>query len=168
MEMNNIQNLCQVADMILRRTPDARALVKGSAAYPNLMGTVSFFGTSSGVLVLADFKGLPAGTGNCRAGSIFAFHIHEGGSCTGSAQDPFADADGHYNPGTCPHPYHAGDMPPLFGNNGIAWTAFLTDRFKVPEIVGRTVVVHASPDDFTTQPSGNSGAKIACGIIEPA
>ena len=166
MELNNIQNLGQMADMILRRTPDARALVRGSSAYPNLMGTVSFFGTSSGVFVMADFKGLPAGMGACHTGSIFAFHIHEGGRCTGSAQDPFADAGGHYNPGNCPHPYHAGDMPPLFGNNGTAWTTFLTNRFKVPEIVGRTVVVHALPDDFTTQPSGNSGAKIACGVIE--
>jgi len=166
MELNHVQNLGHVADMILHKSPDALAIVKGSSAYPNLMGTVSFFNTSSGVLILADFKGLPAGTGTCRGGSIFAFHIHEGGSCTGTAQDPFANAGGHYNPGNCPHPYHAGDMQPLFGNNGTAWMAFLTDRFKVSEIIGKTVIVHASPDDFTTQPSGNAGAKIACGVIE--
>ena len=97
-----------VRDVFYTVVPEEARATAPTAA--RAMGTVSFFGTSSGVLVLADFKGLPAGTGNCRAGSIFAFHIHEGGNCTGSAQDPFADADGHYNPGTCPHPYHAGDM----------------------------------------------------------
>lgn len=42
---------------------------------------------------------------------------------------------------------------------------FLTDRFKVDDVIGRTVIIHDKPDDFTTQPSGNSGEKIACGII---
>ena len=57
-------------------------------------------------------------------------------------------------------------MPPLFGNSGRAWLAFLTDRITVDEIIGKTVVIHSAPDDFTTQPSGNSGSKIACGAIE--
>jgi len=73
---------------------------------------------------------------------------------------------GHYNPDNLPHPYHSGDMPPLFGNDGTAFSVFLTNRFKIDEIIGRTVVIHAQPDDFTSQPSGNSGEKIACGIIE--
>ena len=50
---------------------------------------------------------------------------------------------------------------------GFAWMAVLTDRFRVPDILGRTVIVHSQPDDFTTQPSGNAGAKIACGVITP-
>ena len=49
--------------------------------------------------------------------------------------------------------------------NGYAFSAFLTDRFTVKEIVGRTVIMHSSPDDFTSQPSGNAGEKIACGEI---
>lgn len=79
--------------------------------------------------------------------------------------DPLADAMAHYDPGSCEHPHHAGDLPPLFGNNGFALCAFLTNRFSVDEVVGRTVIIHDRPDDFTTQPSGNSGMKIACGVI---
>ena len=51
-------------------------------------------------------------------------------------------------------------------NHGKADMAVLTDRFRVDEIIGRTVVLHRNPDDFQTQPSGNAGIKIACGIIE--
>ncbi|MCX7614928.1 MAG: superoxide dismutase family protein, partial [Clostridiales bacterium] len=65
----------------------------------------------------------------------------------------------------CNHPGHAGDLPPLFGNYGHAFMAVFTGRVSVSEIIGRTVIIHASPDDFTTQPSGNSGKKIACGQI---
>lgn len=81
--------------------------------------------------------------------------------------DPFADAMPHYDPNGCEHPHHAGDLPPLFENNGFALSLVLTDRFSVDEVIGRTVIVHADPDDFTTQPSGNSGEKIACGVIRP-
>ena len=80
--------------------------------------------------------------------------------------DPFAGAMSHYNPKGCEHPYHAGDLPPLFGNGGSALSLFLTNRFSVREITGKTVIIHDRPDDFTTQPSGNSGTKIACGVIE--
>ena len=71
----------------------------------------------------------------------------------------------HDNPYHCPHPYHAGDMPPLFGANGYAFSAFLSDRFTVEEVIGKTVIFHEAPDDFVTQPSGNAGAKMACGVI---
>jgi len=54
---------------------------------------------------------------------------------------------------------------PLFSNSGYAWSSFLTNRFTVDQIIGRTVIIHSDPDDFTTQPSGNSGKKIACGEI---
>ncbi len=96
---------------------------------------------------------------------IFGFHIHEGGCCRGNESDPFADTLSHYNPNGCEHPAHAGDLPPLFGNKGCAFSAFLTDRFTVEEIIGRTVVIHDMPDDFTTQPAGGSGSKIGCGVI---
>ena len=56
-------------------------------------------------------------------------------------------------------------MPPLIANNGYAIQAFLTDRFTVREILGKTVIIHDSADDFTSQPAGNAGARIACGVI---
>ena len=151
-------------DALLRRRPQAWARIKGSALYPNLFGMVRFYARPNGVFVVTEVEGLPTYNEECSS-PIFAFHIHGGGSCTGNMSDPFANAQMHYNPGNCPHPYHAGDMPPLFGANGYAFSAFLTDRFILPEIIGRTVVIHSAPDDFFTQPSGNSGAKIACGEI---
>ena len=68
-------------------------------------------------------------------------------------------------PNACLHPYHAGDMPPLFAVGSRAFLAFFTDRFTASEIFGKTVIVHDGRDDFTTQPSGNAGKKIACGVI---
>ncbi len=149
-----------------QRLPDAVAVMSGAPAYPTVHGKVAFYRVRGGVLAVADILGLPTGTGPCRQ-PIFALHIHEGGDCSGTAEDPFADAGTHYNPNRCPHPYHAGDMPPLFGAGGHGFTAFLSDRFTVADILNRTVILHAAPDDFTTQPAGNAGNKIACGVIRP-
>ena len=57
-------------------------------------------------------------------------------------------------------------MPPLFGNDGFAMMMFYTDRFYPETVIGRTVVIHDMPDDFKTQPAGDSGMKIACGEIK--
>lgn len=149
---------------MLNSKPMAKARIRGDEAHKDLHGTVSFYELPNGVLVRAEIYGLPAGDGPC-GGKVFGFHIHEGDSCTGNAEDPFADTGMHYNPHQCTHPAHAGDLPPLFGNGGYAFSAFLTDRFTVYDIIGRTVIIHSGPDDFTTQPSGNSGKKIACGVI---
>jgi Cu-Zn family superoxide dismutase len=146
------------------RYPSAWAVLRGSNAFPQLRGTVRFYENGNGVLVVTEVMGLPTAQPPCES-NIFALHIHEGGSCTGSEQDPFADVGMHYNPLGCPHPHHAGDMPPLFGVNGYAFGAFVTDRFTVREIVGRSVILHGSTDDFTTQPAGGAGQKIACGEI---
>lgn len=150
---------------IIRQPPQAFASVKGSAEYPSIIGTVTFYESRYGVLIMADIGGLPKGDPNSCQDSIFAFHIHEGGSCTGNAEDLFADTGMHWNPTGCPHPYHAGDLPPLFGNNGYAFSVFLSNRFSLRDVIGKTVVLHRNPDDFHTQPSGNSGQKIACGVI---
>ena len=154
-----------LTDVLLSNFPFAKAIIQGSPDYPKIHGAVNFYQLSQGVVVAADINGLPMGDGKCGC-RVFAFHIHEGESCTGTKNEPLANTGGHYDPEDCPHPCHAGDMPPLFGNSGRAWLAFLTDRIKVEEIVGKTVVIHSAPDDFTTQPSGNSGSKIACGAIE--
>lgn len=150
--------------LIGQRLPDAVAVMNGSPAYPTVQGTVSFYRMRGGVLAVADILGLPTDTDPCRQ-PIFALHIHEGVSCSGTPADPFADAGTHYNPRRCPHPYHAGDMPPIFGAGGRGFSAFLSNRFTIAEILEKTVILHASVDDFSTQPAGNAGAKIACGVI---
>ncbi len=145
------------------RHPSAVAYVSGSSGYSLIKGIVRFYRSAYGVFVVAQVSGLPIGS-MC-ASPIFGFHIHEGASCSGNADDPFADTLTHYNPKGCQHPYHAGDLPPLFGANGYAYSAVLTNRFTIDEIIGKTIVIHSSPDDFTSQPSGNAGKKIACGVI---
>ena len=143
----------------LQQRPNAIAKICGSCDYPDIYGKGYFYQTYCGVLVAVQVTGLPKK-------GIFALHIHSGNCCTGNENDPFADAMTHYNPENNPHPYHAGDLPPLFGNKGEAFQVVLTDRFSICEIVNRTIIIHSAPDDFTTQPAGNSGEKIACGVIK--
>lgn len=160
--MNSFNPFCS----IFHRRADAVAFINGSENDPDIHGRILFYSTRSGVIVRAEITGLPKGHPPC-ANPIFAFHIHGGTECSGNETDAFANAGTHYDPHACPHPDHAGDLPPLFGANGRAFSMFLTDRFTVPEILGKTVIIHASPDDFTTQPSGNAGKKMACGVITP-
>lgn len=145
--------------------PNSAADISGGENYPGIRGRVIFRQQKNGVLVTADIYGLPTGETGCGSG-VFGFHIHEGEDCGSNGQEPFSNTKGHYNPGDCPHPYHAGDLPPLFENDGYAYMSFLTNRFTATEIIGRTVVIHLKPDDFHSQPSGNSGEKIACGVIK--
>ncbi|MGI6014116.1 MAG: superoxide dismutase family protein [Oscillospiraceae bacterium] len=159
------QSLNLTSYLLCHAQASARAFVRGSDSYPAIDGVVSFYEIGRGIIVSAEFRGLPKGDPKCPE-TVFGFHIHSGTSCTGNAEDPFADADGHYNPNQCPHPAHAGDLPPLFGSDGQAWIAFYTNRFVLSEILGKTIIVHNKPDDFTSQPAGNSGEKIACGLIE--
>ena len=144
--------------------PYAFAKIKGNNDYPRINGIVYFYKVQAGVLVLIHVNGLPISDSICKK-PIFAVHIHSGSSCTGNNNDPFADAMMHYNPNDCAHPYHAGDLPPIFGVDGLGFSIFLTNRFSIEDIIGKTVIIHSAPDDFTTQPSGNSGTKIACGVI---
>ena len=140
---------------------NAKAVIRGGRQAPHLRGEVTFEQKRNGVLVTAQISGLPH---NSKSG-FFAMHIHEGKSCAGPN---FAETGSHYNPQAKPHPKHAGDMPPLLYCAGSAYLSFITDRFRVQDIIGRTVVIHNGADDFKTQPAGNSGDKIACGIIRKA
>lgn len=150
---------------LLNRPPQAWADLRGDVLHPGIYGIALFHQTPDGVIVAVDVSGLPSAQGAC-SGRFFAFHIHEGSACRGSATDPFSAAGSHFNPTGCPHPFHAGDLPPLLGCDGDALSVFLTNRFRVDEVVGRTVIIHDQPDDFTTQPAGNAGSRIACGVIE--
>lgn len=149
-------------ELLLRDRPDAAAWIQGNAQYPDLDGMVKFYRTSyGGVLVEAQLFGLPdaavPGSSN-----FYAMHIHESGDCSNN----FDNTGMHYNPTNTEHPNHAGDMPPLFGNQGYAFSVFYDKRFTIQEIIGRAVIIHEKADDFTTQPSGNAGAKIGCGEIK--
>lgn len=145
--------------------PEAYANVQGSVDNSEIRGKVSFYGVHNGTLVVVEIYGLP-NTMEKGNGNFYGFHIHEGASCTGDEADPFRNAGAHYNPKKEEHPKHVGDLPPLLANDGIAWSAVYTDRFYPEDVIGRTVVIHDMADDFHTQPSGDSGKKIACGEIE--
>ena len=141
--------------------PGAAAWVTGNSANPGLSGLVKFYATPyGGILVEAEFFGLPNSSVPGSTG-FYAMHIHENGECA----IPFDRTGNHYSRTPAMHPDHTGDMIPLFANQGYAWCAFYDKRIALPEIMGRSVVVHAMPDDFVTQPSGNSGEKIGCGVI---
>lgn len=139
--------------------PHAIAHIRGGTQAPELCGQVIFYQRKNHVLISVNIKGLPQ-----TDSGFFGFHIHEGGSCTGI---DFSDTGTHYDPANVPHPQHAGDLPPLMLCNGGACQTMTTDRFCLKEILGRTVVIHSMPDDFRTQPAGNAGTKIACGVILP-
>ena len=143
-----------------RKCPDAVAEICGGVEAPQLTGCVQFYQENGCVLIVARVSGLP----RVSETGFFGFHIHQGESCSGA---DFSETGSHYNPTGQAHPKHAGDLPPLFSANGNAYLSFITNRFTIPEILGKSVVIHSSPDDFTTQPSGNAVEKIACGIIRP-
>ena len=127
-------------------------------------GTVTFTKVEGGVKVSAKVAGLAEGA--------HGFHVHEFGDC--SAADGLS-AGGHFNPTAEPHagPHdahrHTGDMGNLTaGKDGVATVEYVDPResFDGPNsILGRGVIVHASADDFKTQPTGNAGGRLACGVI---
>ena len=128
-------------------------------------GSATFTERGGRVYVEADVTGLAPNREH-------GFHVHEKGDC--SSGDGMS-AGGHFNPDGKPHgpqnaPHHAGDMPPLKADaNGVAEQKFMlmgpTVAAGPASLVGRAIIVHANPDDFTTQPTGNSGARIGCGVI---
>lgn len=148
----------------LNEKPAATAEIKGRAGYEGIRGKIDIYSTYGGSVLVVEVYGMPKNVED-GCGGFYGFHIHEGGSCTGNAEDPLANTGTHYNPTGAQHPCHAGDLPPLLSNNGVAWGAVYTNRFFPEEVIGKNRFVHDQPDDFHTQPSGNSGSKIACGEI---
>lgn len=128
-------------------------------------GSVMFHEMGGHLMVHARISGL-------KPNAEHGFHIHEKGDC--SAPDG-TSAGGHFNPTGQPHgpqgaAHHAGDLPALKADaNGVAELRVHLDGPTVSagpaSIIGRGLIVHALPDDYTTQPTGNSGARIACGVI---
>lgn len=139
-------------------TPYAYANIKGNNLSPTLDGIMYLYPFEDGTLVEIEVMNMPKDETH-----PYALHIHEGTICEGIN---FESTKNHYNPTSVEHPMHKGDLPPLFSNGGYSYMCVYTNRFKPDEVVGRTIVIHKDTDDFKTQPSGNSGAKIACGLIE--
>ena len=121
--------------------------------------------TAGKVFVRADVNGLTPNR-------VYAITVHERGDCSANG----TKVGGHFNPSSTPHGHydkperHAGDLPNLAVNGeGTALLAIQTTAFTVEpgprSVVNRAVVIHERPDDFTTQPDGNSGLPIGCGVI---
>jgi superoxide dismutase, Cu-Zn family len=132
----------------------------------NASGTVTFTQSGDKVRVAGDVKGL-------KPNQEHGFHIHEAGDC--SSGDGMS-TKGHFNPLAKPHAHfsmverHAGDMPALKADaSGAAKIDTTLDVISVnpgpASVVGRGLIVHAGPDDYKTQPTGNAGARLACAII---
>lgn len=129
-------------------------------------GIVEFEERSNGVRVYARIINLSEGK--------HGFHIHEGKECG----DDFEEAGGHFNPLEVMHGRptsnkynrHAGDLGNLnadeFGNAKYKRIDKVITLTGPNSIIGRTLIVHENPDDFETQPTGNSGRRLACGVIE--
>lgn len=131
-------------------------------------GTLTLVPMGNGVQITGNIAGL-------KANGTHGFHIHEKGDC--SAAD-FTSAGGHFNPTAQPHgrassdAHHLGDQDNLSANaNGVAQVDAHFDGVVIGsgtalnDVVGKAVIVHADPDDYATQPTGNAGGRIACGVI---
>jgi Cu-Zn family superoxide dismutase len=133
----------------------------------NVSGTITFTQTEKGVRVVANLQGLSKGR--------HGFHIHEFGDC--SSADGMS-AGGHYNPEGKSHgapmdmSRHMGDMGNIVaGESGKAHLEYTDAMIKLNgpnSIVGKSVIVHKGADDLKSQPAGNAGPRVACGVIEAA
>jgi Cu-Zn family superoxide dismutase len=133
------------------------------------VGSANLTQTPQGVLIILSLNGLPPGE--------HAFHVHTVGKC----EPPFTSAGGHFNPGNkkhgmmAPEGQHAGDMPNLhIPQSGdltveVVNTAITLEKGKPNSVFdadGSALIVHAGGDDYKTDPAGESGGRIACGVIQ--
>lgn len=155
------------AASVAAAAPVSAHAVLASASDSDVQGRLAFVSTDQGVHVTGRISGL-------KPDSAHGFHIHENGDC--SAPDA-TSAGGHFNPAQQLHgdarqgPHHAGDIPNQQADaSGVATVDAVVQGIQLgtgsdTDALGRAVIVHADPDDYTSQPSGNAGARIACGVI---
>lgn len=155
---------CQSMPQEPLRATAALQPTKGSKAF----GEATFEEVDGKLRVIVFAQGL-------KPGQEHGFHVHEAGDC--SSGDGMS-AKGHFNPHGKPHgnpssgERHAGDLPSLKADKGGRSKLDVTvDQLTVREgaasVVGRGLIIHADPDDYKTQPTGNAGARLACGVIRP-
>jgi Cu-Zn family superoxide dismutase len=144
----------------------ARAVLRDSTG--RQVGSVTLTQTPHGVLLRAELVGVPPG--------VHALHVHAVGKCEGPS---FQSAGGHFNPHRRQHGLlspegpHAGDAPNVHVGAGIVTFEVLFSQVTLSrgdnallDADGAAVVVHAGADDYATDPAGNAGARIACGVVE--
>lgn len=149
----------------------AIANIRGGSIRPQIRGIVFIKDVPGGAFVYVNMQGLPLyqpAKGDKAPIGPFGFHIHEFGNCNiENSDNPFQDAGGHWNPTNQPHGNHAGDFPVLFSNDGMAVMSFFTNKFRVKDVIGKSIIIHENPDDYRTQPTGNAGKRLGCGVIKP-
>lgn len=144
----------------------ARAELK--TANKNVIGDVKFKETDKGVKVIVEIAGLDPR-------SVHGFHIHENSKCEGP---DFKSAGGHFNPKDKPHAgpgahkHHLGDFGNIVANDqGKARKELMIEKSNMKNlevVMNKAVILHQNPDDLVSQPSGNAGDRMACGLIKTA
>lgn len=159
-----------VCAVVLLAACGARSSVPAPGARAELIDTngrtvasALLYQQTDGVLIRADVKSMPAG--------VHGFHIHTTGSC----EPPFQSAGGHLNPTNKKHGQnnpegaHAGDLPNVtVAADGTARAEIVARGVQIStlfDVDGASLVMHAAADDYVTDPAGNSGARVACGVI---
>jgi len=154
-----------VAAPVQGQAQDAVAeLIDGKA---NPIGSAQLNQLEQGVQIVIAVSGLPVGK--------HALHIHETGAC----EPPFESAGGHFNPTGAEHGFdsaggpHAGDLPNIYVGEGALEVEYITDRVTLADGEtslfdddGSAIVIHEGQDDYVSEPAGDAGNRLACGVIE--
>ena len=139
----------------------SHAVIKGDNDNPGIIGEVEFIPWSKGSIIKLEIMGLPKSN---NINNFFAAHIHKVANCNNPDKN-FLNTGEHYSTHNEKHPNHTGDLPMIYSNDGYSFMIYYTSRFTPQDVVGKSIVIHQNMDDMETQPSGNSGVKIACGEI---
>lgn len=156
-----------IRETALPSTPSQQAIaIIGPASGSSLTGTAMFTQNGDTITLIVEVYNVSPG--------LHGVHIHETGDC--SSPDG-TSAGGHWNPTNVDHgkwgegEFHLGDIGNItVGEDGTGTIELTTDLWEMGtgsdiDIVGKGIIVHADPDDFISQPSGNAGARIGCGVI---
>lgn len=167
--------------LILALTVVVMLPLTATATSPIRLASATLIDTSGTVVGFAKFVELTDGRilVNIHAQGLapgeHGIHVHAVGACTLGVTPPFSSAGGHFNPTGTTHGSHAGDLGNITANPaGRANMTLISDRFTLSagmvslfDADGSALVIHAGMDDLVTDPAGNSGARVACGVIQP-